>query len=102
MPREIRPKLTVAELLARAPSAAIAFVRHRMACVGCAMAPFDTLDEAAAVYGLDLPAFLNEVGALGTGAARDLRRRSAGVGRREEPDTGKGRQADGPDSDVEA
>jgi hybrid cluster-associated redox disulfide protein len=29
------------------------FVRRRMACPGCAMAPFMTLAEAAASYGLD-------------------------------------------------
>ena len=54
MEREgIRSDMTVSRLLASRPPAAVVFVRHGMACVGCAMAPFDTLVEAAAAYGLE-------------------------------------------------
>jgi len=44
---------TVADVLACWPEAAPAFTRLRMACVGCPMAAFETLDEAARAYGLD-------------------------------------------------
>lgn len=46
------PKWTVADLLSRYPQAAAVFSRFRMACVGCTMAPFETLAEAAAAYQL--------------------------------------------------
>jgi hybrid cluster-associated redox disulfide protein len=37
------------------------FVRRRMACPGCAMAPFMTLAEAAASYGLDPQQLVSEL-----------------------------------------
>jgi hybrid cluster-associated redox disulfide protein len=45
--------LTVAEVLDRWPGAARVFLRQGMACVGCDMARFDTVAEAAQAY--DLP-----------------------------------------------
>lgn len=53
--------LTVAEVLARWPQTAPVFLRHRMACVGCPMAPFETLTDVAAIYGLHLSHFLAEL-----------------------------------------
>jgi hybrid cluster-associated redox disulfide protein len=49
----IRGNRTVAEVLAQYPAAARVFCRYRMSCVGCTMAPFETLDEVARTYGLD-------------------------------------------------
>jgi hybrid cluster-associated redox disulfide protein len=69
----IDPRFTVAEVMARYPRAGRVFFHHGMACVGCAMAPFDTLAEVAAVYGLDLRAFVAELGRL-VGATRRARR----------------------------
>jgi len=43
---------TVADILMRWPEVARVFVRRGMACVGCAMAPFETLAEAAGYYGI--------------------------------------------------
>lgn len=43
---------SVAQVLARSPHAAAVFLNRRMACVGCAMAAFDTVAEAARVYGV--------------------------------------------------
>jgi len=40
----------MAELLARQPNAAMALSCLGMACAGCAMAPYETVAEAAAVY----------------------------------------------------
>ena len=53
--RNAAPALTwtVAEVVARCPQSVSVFRRLRMACVGCAMAPFETLSEAAAAYGLE-------------------------------------------------
>ncbi|MCS7222401.1 MAG: DUF1858 domain-containing protein [Anaerolineae bacterium] len=53
--------LTVAEVLARWPQAVQVFFRHRMACVGCTMAPFDTIADVTAIYGLPMNCFLSEL-----------------------------------------
>ncbi|MEJ2561030.1 MAG: hypothetical protein P8186_33385 [Anaerolineae bacterium] len=37
------------------------FLRYRMVCVGCPIAPFETLAEVAAIYDLDLNRFLSEL-----------------------------------------
>ncbi len=51
-----RPELrqTVEEILRRWPGTASAFVRLGLAdCVGCGMAPFESLADAARHYGVD-------------------------------------------------
>lgn len=58
---ELEVNLTVAEVLARWPQTIPVFIHHRMACVGCVMAPFETLTEVALVYHLDLDCFLREL-----------------------------------------
>ncbi len=58
---QLEPGLTVAEVLARWPQTISVFMHHRMACVGCAIAPFETLAEVAAVYDLDPSCFLSEL-----------------------------------------
>ena len=60
----ITPDTTLDELLTAYPAAARAFVKHRMACVGCTMARFDTVGQAAAEYGLDIVPFMQEVSHL--------------------------------------
>lgn len=58
---QLEASLTVEDLLACWPQTIPVFIRHRMACVGCAMAPFETLAEVAAIYKLDLDSFLQEL-----------------------------------------
>ena len=53
--------LTVDQVLKRWPDTAAVFLRHRMACVGCPMASFETLDSSARVYELPLEDFLEEL-----------------------------------------
>ena len=53
--------LTVAEVMERWPETIPIFFRYRMACVGCPIATFETLAEAAMIYGLDVDCFLNEL-----------------------------------------
>ena len=43
---------TIEEILSEQPAAARVFLRRRMACVGCGMSRFDTLGEAARIYGV--------------------------------------------------
>lgn len=59
--RQLAPGLIVAEVLSRWPQAMRVFFRHHMLCVGCAMAPFETLADVAAIYGLDLDQFFSEL-----------------------------------------
>ncbi len=53
--------LTVAEILQRWPQTAQVFLRHRMACVGCAIAPFETLTEVSEIYQVNTEKFLQEL-----------------------------------------
>lgn len=64
--------LTVGELLRQRPALAAVFVKRRMACPGCAMAPFMTLREVAEAYGLPVQSLLSDLGgadAVRSGAA---------------------------------
>ena len=45
---------TVEAVLARCPSCAMAFVRHRTACAGCTLARFCTLRDVAQSYAIPL------------------------------------------------
>jgi hybrid cluster-associated redox disulfide protein len=58
---QLEAGLTVAEVLAHWPQTIPVFLRHRMACVGCAITPFETLAEVAKIYKLDLGCFLSEL-----------------------------------------
>lgn len=60
----IHPDSIVGDVLRRWPATAQEFLRRGMSCVGCAMAPFETLREVARVYGIDLTAFLRDLGTL--------------------------------------
>lgn len=61
MEQLLTPDATVAHVLRRWPTTIPVFIRHRMACVGCSMSAFETLKDAASIYGLDLAEFLNEL-----------------------------------------
>ena len=52
---------TVSELLEQWPECAQVLNERRMACVGCELAAFDTLADAARVYGLDRAVLLAEL-----------------------------------------
>lgn len=49
---------TVAAILARQPRAARLLLDRGMHCVGCAIAPYETIAEACAIYGVSLEALL--------------------------------------------
>jgi len=59
-PAELR-EMTVSDLFKRWPQTIPVFHRHQMACPGCAVAPFYTVDDAAAVYGVDPEPFAAEL-----------------------------------------
>ncbi|MGD2078419.1 MAG: DUF1858 domain-containing protein [Chloroflexota bacterium] len=47
-------EMTVAEVLETWPETVEVFQELKTACVGCAMAPFDTLSDVARIYELEL------------------------------------------------
>jgi hybrid cluster-associated redox disulfide protein len=53
--------MIITDVLERWPAAAEVFTAHGMACVGCAVAPFYTIGDAALVYRLDSPLFIDEL-----------------------------------------
>jgi hybrid cluster-associated redox disulfide protein len=65
---EIDSSETVAQVLRQWPLSAAVFVRRGMACVGCSMAPFETLAEVAAVYGQEPAGLLAEMAAAAEAA----------------------------------
>ena len=65
--RRIRDTDTVDDVLRRFPETADVFFANRMACVGCALARFQTLRDAAAAYDLSLPRLVTELLAARSG-----------------------------------
>lgn len=65
------PDTPVARLLDRHPETARVFLARRMACVGCSLAAFDTLADAAREYRLPLGDFLAELGRSTTAPGDD-------------------------------
>ncbi|MCB8945730.1 MAG: DUF1858 domain-containing protein [Ardenticatenaceae bacterium] len=45
-------EMTVEEVLARWPETAVIFHEYTMACIGCALAPFCSIQDAADDYGI--------------------------------------------------
>ncbi len=54
-------ELTIADLLRRWPKTAVLFQKHNMACVGCVVAPFYSVEDAISIYGLSRDVFLEEL-----------------------------------------
>jgi hybrid cluster-associated redox disulfide protein len=52
---------TVAALLVREPRAARVLLDHGMHCVGCAIAPFETLAEICVIYGVSIEQLIAEL-----------------------------------------
>lgn len=57
----LTPHTTIASLLADYPQAAPVLLRHKMSCVGCDMATFETLEDAARIYRQDLDGLIREL-----------------------------------------
>lgn len=53
--------MSVAEMLEAWPQVIPVFLRHRMSCVGCDMAAFETVRDAVQIYGIAPETFLCEL-----------------------------------------
>jgi hybrid cluster-associated redox disulfide protein len=67
-PRMDDPDLPLGMLFAHWPAAATVFLSHRMLCFGCPIAPFHTVIDACAEYGLEEMPFRAELRAAVIGA----------------------------------
>lgn len=63
---KIHRDLTVQKLIDTWPSTREVFIRRRMACVGCDLAPFMTIAEAAISYGIAPDALEQDLRAAAT------------------------------------
>ncbi|HEX5417901.1 MAG TPA: DUF1858 domain-containing protein [Chloroflexota bacterium] len=61
MSDQISEDINVDELVTRYPETAGVFVRHRMNCVGCDVARFETLAEVCRIYRQPLDQILIEI-----------------------------------------
>ncbi len=66
--------ITVSDLLEAYPAAAPAFAARGLACVGCPMARFETLEDVAAAYAIDLGGLIGQMVALTAARPPALRR----------------------------
>ena len=57
----IRLQMTISEILDRWPEIIPIFLNHRMACVGCSLADFMTLEDALDIYHLNKEPFIEEI-----------------------------------------
>lgn len=59
--KQITPDLNVEYVLKNWPETIPVFLKHRMGCVGCTMASYETLTSAAEIYQLPLQRFMDEL-----------------------------------------
>ena len=57
-------EMKISEVLAQWPATADVFHKHAMACVGCVVAPFYSIADAANVYSLPEDEFIAELSAV--------------------------------------
>lgn len=62
---------TIAEVLARWPGSARVLVDRGMHCVGCPIAPFETVAKACAIYGVPVEQLLVDLTLLNAGERRE-------------------------------
>jgi hybrid cluster-associated redox disulfide protein len=60
-PAAFTPQTLVADVLAHSPQVIPLFFQNRLACVGCPMESFCTLEDVCEQYGLDLDLFLQSL-----------------------------------------
>ena len=58
---EIRPDMTIREVLELKPAAARVLLSMGMHCLGCAIANSETLEEAAIAHGVDLNKLIEDI-----------------------------------------
>lgn len=54
-------QMSVADLVRGWPQTIPVFLKYHMACVGCSMSAFETLKDAARIYGVNPEVFIGEL-----------------------------------------
>ena len=54
-------QMTISEIFDRWPEIIPIFLNRRMACVGCSLADFMTLEDALEIYHLNMESFIEEI-----------------------------------------
>ena len=57
----ISPRLTISDILERWPEVIPIFINHKMACVGCSLSDFMTLEDALEIYHLEKEPFIEQI-----------------------------------------
>ena len=55
---------TIDYIMRTEPATVATLVKHKIACVGCPIAPFHTLEDVCCEYGLESGAFLRELSGM--------------------------------------
>ncbi len=53
--------MTIGEVVTRTPETALVFLEHGMHCVGCVVANSETIEQGAAVHGIDAEELVNDL-----------------------------------------
>ena len=56
-------EMIISDVLERWPETAVIFHKYNMACVGCVVAPFYSIEAAISIYRLDRDQFLQDLAA---------------------------------------
>ena len=59
--KNIQQNMTIREVLDQFPEGAKVFIRRRMACLGCPVEGFDTLEDAARIYRINVQELLKDL-----------------------------------------
>ncbi len=69
----IHPDESVAAVLEKWPKSVRLFLEYRMNCVGCEMSKFETLQDACAIYHIDLDQFIEKLSSISQGPPESAR-----------------------------
>jgi hybrid cluster-associated redox disulfide protein len=57
----IEKEMSIEDAVRRFPKSATVFERHRMGCIGCRAALFETIEQGAKVHGVDVEALMADL-----------------------------------------
>lgn len=61
MDKSIIKEMAISDVAKKYPKTAVVFMKYGLHCIGCPMAPSETIEEAAKLHGIDLKNLLKEL-----------------------------------------